>query len=252
MLSGVVIKTIGVYALVRVLFNIFGLNVVTSEMLLALGGLSMFVGVVLAIGQWDFKRLLAYHSISQIGYVVCGLALGTPLGIIGGLFHLLNHSIFKSLLFLNAGSVEYATGTRELKKLNSLKDDMPCTAWTSLVASLSIAGVPPFCGFWSKLAIIIALFQAQRFFYGALAIIVGVMTLASFLKIQKYVFSRKIEGKSAKVKEAPVFMRLSMLGLAILCLVVGILFMPIMNDLLAPAAKVLNAGTQYFAALLER
>ncbi|MBN1404911.1 MAG: NADH/ubiquinone/plastoquinone (complex I) [Candidatus Omnitrophica bacterium] len=250
MLSGVVIKVIGVYALIRIMFNIFSLNPVISELLLALGGLSMFVGVVLAIGQWDFKRLLAYHSISQIGYVVCGIALGTPLGIAGGLFHLLNHSVFKSLLFLNAGSVEYACGTRELKKLGNLKEDMPHTSWTSMVASLSIAGVPPLCGFWSKFIIIVALFQANRFFYGSLAILVGLITLGSFLKVQRYIFYRKLSGSLLKVKEAPVFMCLSMAGLAILCVLIGIFFKPILDNVLIPASQSLLGGREYFITLL--
>jgi len=249
MLSGLVIKTIGVYALIRIFFNVFGINPVTSETLLALGGLSMFVGVILAIGQWDFKRLLAYHSISQIGYVICGLALGTPLGIAGGLFHLMNHSVFKSLLFLNAGAVEYATGTRDLKKLAGLQEKMPHTAWTSLVASLSIAGVPPFCGFWSKLIVIVALFQAGRFFYGSLAILVGIITLGSFLKIQKYVFYRKTEDAIKGIKESPVFMRLSMIALAVLCIAIGLSFKPILEHVIVPAAEVLSKGQKYFLIL---
>jgi len=250
MLSGLVIKTIGIYALVRIVFNVFGINFVTSQLLLALGGISMFVGVILAIGQWDFKRLLAYHSISQIGYVVCGIALGTPLGVAGGIFHLLNHSIFKSLLFLNAGSVEYATGTRDLKKLGNLQEVMPHTSWTSLAASLSIAGIPPFCGFWSKLVIIIALFQADRPFYASLAILVGIITLGSFLKIQKYVFYRKVKEKFSKIKEAPALMCLSMAGLAVLCFAVGIFFKPFFGKVIMPAAEILIAGKEYFITIL--
>ncbi|MBD3426704.1 MAG: NADH/ubiquinone/plastoquinone (complex I) [Candidatus Omnitrophica bacterium] len=249
MLSGLVIKTIGVYALVRIFFNVFQITPVTSELLLALGGLSMFVGVILAIGQWDFKRLLAYHSISQIGYVVCGIAVGTPLGIAGGLFHLMNHSVFKGLLFLNAGSVEYATGTRDLKQLSGLQEKMPHTSWTSLVASLSIAGVPPFCGFWSKLLVIFALFQAGRPFYGSLGILVGLITLGSFLKIQKYVFYRKIKEALNEVREVPALMCASMAALAVFCLVLGIWFKPVLDDMLMPAAEVLAAGKGYFLAL---
>ncbi len=246
MLSGLVIKTIGIYALVRLFFNVFGLNMLTSELFMALGGISMFVGVILAIGQWDFKRLLAYHSISQIGYVICAIGLGTPLGIAGGLFHLLNHSVFKSLLFLNAGSVEYAAKTRDLKKLGGLQENMPHTSWTSLVASLSIAGIPPFCGFWSKLIIIVALFQAGRFFYGGLAILVGVITLASFLKIQKYVFYRKVKDAIRGVKEVPGFMCFSMIGLAVLCVLIGLCFKPILQYLIMPAAEILHSGKEYF------
>ncbi len=162
MLSGVVIKTIGIYALVRVVFNIIGFNSLISSLFIWLGIISMSIGVLLAIGQWDFKRLLAYHSISQIGYVIFAIGLGTPLGIIGGLFHLFNHSLFKSLLFLNAGAVEYSTGLRQLNKLGGLSKAMPVTGVTSLIASLSIAGLPPMCGFWSKLIRIIAAFQAKN------------------------------------------------------------------------------------------
>ncbi len=251
MLSGLVIKTIGIYALVRILFNVFSLNIITSEILLTLGGISMFVGVILAIGQWDFKRLLAYHSISQIGYIICGISLGTPLGIAGGLFHLFNHSVFKSLLFLNAGSVEYATGTRDLKKLSGLQESMPCTSWTSMIASLSISGVPPLCGFWSKLIIIVALFQAGKFFYGALAILVGIITLASFLKVQKYVFYREIEKITSKIRKIPAFMCLAMVGLAVLCILIGVGFKPVLNKLINPAAEVLVKGRGYFIELLN-
>jgi len=96
MLSGVLIKVLGVYALIRIFFNIFGINNAILSVFMFLGVLSMLVGVILALSQWDFKRLLAYHSISQIGYVMLGIGLGTPLGILGGLFHLFNHSVFKS------------------------------------------------------------------------------------------------------------------------------------------------------------
>jgi multicomponent Na+:H+ antiporter subunit D len=245
MLSGVVIKTIGVYALCRVIFNIIGFSQIVSSIFIWLGIISMFVGVLLAIGQWDFKRLLAYHSISQIGYVVFAIGLGTPLGIIGGLFHLFNHSLFKSLLFLNAGSVEYATGTRQLDKLGGLSKEMPITSGTSLIASLSIAGIPPFCGFWSKLIIIIAAFQAQNTIGGIICILVSMVTLASFLKVQKYAFTRKVEQAISGIKEVPFGMVFSMVILAVLCIVVGLLFMPFVEIIIKPAANVLLEGLSY-------
>ncbi len=247
MLSGVVIKTIGVYALVRVLFNVFGMTQATTDVLIWLGIISMAVGVLLAIGQWDFKRLLAYHSISQIGYVVFGIGLGTPLGIAGGLFHLFNHSLFKSLLFLNAGSVEQAAGTRKLDELGGLSEKMPVTSWTSLVASLSIAGVPPLCGFWSKLIIIIAAFQAGHVIGAVVCIGTGIITLASFLKVQRYAFfMRKGEVKDF-IKEAPLLMQISMVALAVLCVLVGILFVPFLSEVIQPATDVLLRGTGAFA-----
>jgi len=174
-----------------------------------LGALSMIVGVFLAVGQWDFKRLLAYHSISQIGYVILGIGLATPLGIFGGLFHLFNHSVFKSLLFLNSGAVDYSTGTRDLREMGGLRERMPVTAATNLVASVSIAGVPPFNGFFSKLIIILACIQAGHIGYAFWAVFASILTLASFMKITKYAFAGTLKEKWNTIKEVPIFMRIS-------------------------------------------
>ena len=113
MLSGVLIKVSGVYAMTRIFLNVFGLTPALSAVLMRpRRRLDRRRRALLALGQNDIKRMLAYSSISQIGYVVLGLGLGTPLGIVGGLFHLFNHAMFKGLLFLTSGSVEQATGTR--------------------------------------------------------------------------------------------------------------------------------------------
>jgi multicomponent Na+:H+ antiporter subunit D len=148
-LSGLLIKVSGVYALARIIFNVFGLTPALSQVLMWLGIISAVVAALLALGQKDLKRMLAYSSISQVGYVVLGLGLGTPLGIAGGLFHLLNHALAKGLLFLNSGSVQMSTGTRNLDEMGGLARRMPFTAATSLAGSMSIAGVPPLGGFWS-------------------------------------------------------------------------------------------------------
>jgi len=251
MLSGVVIKVLGVYGLSRLIFNIFGFNYNLSLILIFLGTLSMVVGVLLAIGQWDFKRLLAYHSISQIGYVVLGLGIGTPMGIVGGLFHLFNHSIFKSLLFLNAGAIEYNIKTKNLKEMGDLSKVMPITSNSSLIASLSIAGIPPFCGFWSKLFIILAAFMANLKLAGFLCILVSLITLASFLKVQKYAFLDKTNKNFQDIKEVPFSMVFSMSFLAILCILVG-LFFPLVKDyIIEPASNVLINGKDYFKVILN-
>jgi len=252
MLSGVLIKSLGVYALCRVLYNVIGITQNISSVLMFLGALSMVVGVFLAIGQWDFKRLLAYHSISQIGYVVLGIGLGTPLGILGGLFHLFNHSVFKSLLFLNSGAVEYATGTRNLQKMSGLFSRMPVTGATSLTASMSIAGIPPFNGFWSKLIIIIAAVQAGHLWYAFWAVLASILTLASFMKVMKYVFYGKLRKKWLKVKEVPVFMLVSMSLLAVICTIGGLLLVHNIKDmLLGPAVKSLAEGLKYADLILK-
>ncbi|MCK5398738.1 NADH/ubiquinone/plastoquinone (complex I), partial [bacterium] len=128
MLSGVVIKTLGLYAMIRVMYNIFGFN--GGNMLAYMGLISIMVGGLLALGQMDMKRLLAYSSISQIGYIILGIGLGTKLGILAALFHLVNHSVFKSLLFMNSGSVYHRLGTRNLDEMGGLNKVMPITGGT--------------------------------------------------------------------------------------------------------------------------
>ena len=249
MLSGVLIKVLGVYALIRIFFNVIGINNNILTILMFLGAVSMLIGVFLAIAQWDFKRLLAYHSISQIGYVILGIGLGTPLGILGGLFHLFNHSVFKSLLFLNSGAVDYALDTRDLQDMGGLKEKMPVTANTNLIASMSIAGIPPFNGFWSKLLIILACIQSGRMIYALCAVVASILTLASFMKVQKYAFFGLLREKWQKIKEVPWTMQLPMIALAVICIIGGLLLTPLFKPFLESAANVLLAGKGYQEAV---
>jgi len=251
MLSGVLIKTLGIYALARVLFNAVGMTPLFLDVLLVLGTLSIMVGVLLALGQDDIKRTLAYHSISQMGYVVLGFGLGTRLGIAAGLFHLMNHAVFKTLLFLNAGSIEYATGTRDYNKMGGLRSKMPVTAATSLIASMSISGIPPFNGFWSKLFIIVAAVQAEKYGYAAWAVVGSILTLASFTKLQKRAFFDEPKEAAKVAKEVPVFMKASMIGLAVLCVLMGLLWLPrIQEGFFMQAAKSLQEGFEYATHIL--
>lgn len=246
MLSGVLIKSLGIYALTRVFFHIIGLTPLVSSILMFLGALSMVVGALLAIGQQDLKRLFAYSSISQVGYVVFGIGLATPLGILGGLFHLFNHSVFKALLFLNSGAVEYATGTRDLHLMGGLGRRMPVTSTTSFVASLSIAGIPPFSGFWSKLLIIMAAVQAGQVGYAFIAVIVSALTLAMVMRVMKEAFGGELNPRWLEVKEVPGYMQISMVALAILCVVSGVLVLPGLKGVfLSPATTVLVEGINY-------
>ncbi len=252
MLSGVLIKALGVYALCRVFYNVIGITPEISSILMFLGVLSMIVGVFLAIGQWDLKRLLAYSSISQIGYVILGIGLGTPLGIAGGLFHLFNHSVFKSLLFLDSGAVEYSTGTRDLKKMGGLAKKMPVTGATTLVGAISIAGIPPFSGFWSKLIIIVAAVEAGRHWYAFWAVLASVVTLAYVMKVMRYAFMGTLNDTWRHVKEVPFFMKVSMVSLALLCVAGGLLLLPgLQETFLTLASGVLSEGTQYAAIVLS-
>jgi multicomponent Na+:H+ antiporter subunit D len=265
MLSGVLIKSLGVYSLVRIVFNVFGVSVSVSWVLVALGVLSMVIGVFLAVGQWDFKRLLAYHSISQMGYVVLGIGLGAlilarngkvewaALAILGGLFHLVNHAVFKSLLFLTSGSVEMSTGTRQIKEMGGLVERMPFTRTTCTVASASIAGIPPFNGFWSKLILIVAAIQAGFLYLAAVTVIVSLVTLISFLKIQRYVFLGELPENLRQVKENKGSMLVAMISLACLCVLMGLLVLVpgLKHVILDPAVQVLTDGVRYSAVITE-
>lgn len=263
MLSGVVIKAVGVYVMCRLMFNVFGMATPAGQsyanVLIVLGTLSMVVGVLLAVGQWDFKRLLAYHSISQMGYVVVALGVGAAvlaangsktaaaLAIFGGLFHLVNHAVFKSLLFLCSGSAEYVAGTRDLHELGGLKRVMPTTSGCCRVAALSIAGVPPFNGFWSKLIIVIALAGAGYWTLAALAAIVSFMTLLSFIKVQRYALEGETPARLSGSRDVPAPMRIAMVGLAVACVLLGVLVPLHKERLLEPATTTLTDGSAYAA-----
>ena len=249
MLSGVLIKACGIYAIIRIVYHVIGMTNITHIILMSLGVLSMIVGVLLAVGQWDFKRLLAYHSISQMGYVMIGIGLATPLGILGGLFHLMNHAFFKSLLFLCSGAIEYSTGTRNLKEMGGLFKRMPVTSSSCSIASLSISGIPPFNGFWSKLIIIIALVQAEYYAIAAITVGVSFLTLVSFIKVQRYSIFGDLPEKLKGVKEVPVLMRTALIIFTLLCLGSGVLY-PFFGDTLLEMARDTIMNQQMYIQLV--
>ena len=148
----------------------------------------------------------------------------------------------KALLFLNAGAVERMAGTRDLRELGGLSKKMPVTFVSSLIATFSISGIPPFNGFWSKLYIIVGCAYAGNLGLGLVAVIGSLLTLASFLRVQKYTFFGELKENLAGVKEAPFLMGASMLALAIICFGVGIMLPFIMQFIVGPAASVVLGG----------
>jgi multicomponent Na+:H+ antiporter subunit D len=250
MLSGVLIKTLGVYVLVRIFYNILGAPQVFLTAFMILGTLSIVLGVILAIGQWDFKRLLAYSSISQVGYIFLGIGLNSTLGIAGALFHLLNHALFKSLLFYNAGALEMGLGTRDLRKMGNITRLLPITAHSSMAASLAISGIPPFNGFFSKLLIIIAAVQAHQPVYALLAVVGSLLTLATFMKVQRY--GIRGENPVERLQSRPGWgMQAAMIILAVLCILTSLLIVPgIKESVLDPVVAAVMDKTGYAAAVL--
>src|SRR5512136_82882 len=242
-LSGVMIK-MGVYGFLRLFFFLLpfsNLSMGYGIVIAAFGALSLFMGTISALMQHDSKRLLAFHSIGQIGYILLGIGTGLALlrtnpilsavATMAGIYHLVNHAAFKGLLFLNAGSMLYKTGTRDLNQLGGLFSVMPSTAWATLIASLSIAGMPPFNGFASKWLIyqstILGGVQSPLFiFFGLLAIFISSVTLASFVKFFSSSFGGTMgKGLEARLRpgfEVPLSMRASQNVLALLCLLLGV------------------------------
>jgi multicomponent Na+:H+ antiporter subunit D len=167
------------------------------------------------------------------------------LAILGGLFHLFNHAVFKSLLFLNSGAIEYSVHTRDLKKLGGLNNYLPVTAYTGLLGSMSISGIPPLGGFFSKLIIIIAAIQAGYFGSATVAILVSILTLAYYLKFLAFGFFGKPDEAKRKIKDVPRIMQLSMFALAVICVVSGLLIVPLFKPFLQSAMNVLLQGQGY-------
>lgn len=256
--SGMVNKA-GVYGMIRLVYIIFrAMDLPALQLMLAtFGTITMFVGVTMALAQHDFKRLLAFHSISQIGYVITAIGLATVLGLEAGLFHAMNHTLFKGLLFLTAGAVLYATGTTDLDKLGGLAKKMPKTAICFLIGAFSISGLPPFNGFASKWMIYQATYQKAaetgNFAYAfvtIVALVVSVMTLASFIKVTQAVFFGQLPKHLEDTKEAPLSMRVPMWIMSALCILSGVFYGFVEKFLLAPAAKAVLSVTNYIDKMM--
>jgi hydrogenase-4 component B len=255
-LSGVVIK-MGIYGLVRFLSLLPEPPYIWGGLILLLGAVSGLLGVVFAIGQHDLKRLLAYHSVENIGIILMGLGLamlgrsaGRPewvvLGLAGCLLHTWNHGLFKSLLFLSAGSVIHSTSTRQIDHLGGLAKTMPYTAAMFLVGAVAICGLPPLNGFISELFVYIGLLgtittDGTMTFLCVIAIpilaMIGALALACFVKVYFAVFLGTPRTETtAGAHEAPLAMRMPMLILAAGCAMIGlvpVLLIPVLDRAIA-------------------
>jgi hydrogenase-4 component B len=230
---------LGVYGILRVFLHVLPSSPATTiwGFVIALAGLgSLFVGTLTALKQDDAKRLMSFHVIGQVGYMFLGIGIGLAfirtdpllgaLGLLAGVFHMLNHSLYKSCLFLGAGAVEYRAGTRSLESLGGLGKVMAVTAASALVASLAIAGVPPLNGFaskWMMYAASILGGQTQPLFAlaGLVAMFISLVTLASFLKYLGSAFmGPRAEGTG--IREVPWTMLAPQVFLAGVCLLFGL------------------------------
>lgn len=258
LISGVLTKS-GIYGIIRLtyfLFQTMGLGSFRF-LLVFVGCVSMFLCVTMALAQHDFKRLLAFHSISQIGYVLTAVGLYTAIGFSAGIYHALNHTLFKGLLFLAAGAVLHETGTTNLDELGGLSKKMPHTTVLFLIGAFSISGIPPFNGFASKWMIYQACYEKAvesgnigYLLVTVICLVTSVLTLASFVKVSQSVFFGRLPEKYENVKEVPWGMRLAMGMFAVLCVVTGLFPNLVGKYLTHPAATAAFNVNGYIDAMM--
>lgn len=248
---------VGVYALFRIFTLIFTQSPgYTHEILLWGAGVTMLSGVLGATAQFEFRRILSFHIVSQIGYMILGLALYTPLAVLGGVIYILHHIIVKANLFLISGVVHRLCGSYELKRLGGLYRSHPWLAVLFLIPALSLAGMPPLSGFFAKFIVIRAGIEAEAYGVTLIALLVGLLTLYSMVKIWAEVFWKappepdedKPEVASPGQRELWQ-MYLPIVGLALCTLFIGLNGQPI-YVLAESSAEQLLDPSRYIEAVL--
>lgn len=241
-------KLLGIYFLARIFNEMFIPGEWITLFLLLIAVITIITAVMMALVQHNYKQLLGYHAVSQVGYMILGLSLGSVIGIAAGLFHMVNNAIYKSGLFLSAGSIEHRTGKCEIDDLGGLSKAMPVTFIAALVFAMSISGIPPLNGFASKWMI----YQAIIDFGGeagianklwilwlGLAVLGSALTLASFIKFIGGIFLSRRRPELSDVKEVPWSMWIPVALLALFCVFTGVfatnqvvpkLFMPVSGE----------------------
>lgn len=224
-------KLLGIYFLARITTGMFKLNEWLTLLLLSVGVISIITAVMMALVQHNYKRLLGYHAVSQVGYMIVGFGLGSMIGVAAGLFHMINNALYKSGLFLSAGCVEYRTGKNDIDDLGGLSKAMPLTFCATLIFAMSISGVPPFNGFASKWMIYQGIIEfgggagiANKLWvvWLGLAVLGSALTLASFIKLIGGIFLGRRRTEFEQIREVPLMMWIPMIVLAVSCIFFGV------------------------------
>jgi multicomponent Na+:H+ antiporter subunit A len=225
-------KLLGIYLLSRMVMSMFVLSPVMYLVIITLGALTVITAVMMAMIQHNGRKLLGYHAVSQVGYMIMGVGSGSILAIMGGLFHMVNHTIYKSNLFLSLGAVEKQTGTNNLDELGGLGTKMPITFITALIGAFAISGIPPFNGFYSKWMIYQGIldlargasagFQIWLIVCLVLAVFGSALTLASFMKFIHAIFLGRRPKILDNVHEAPSNQWLATGILSLMCILFGL------------------------------
>lgn len=245
---------VGVYALIRVFTLIFIQDVsYTHTLLLIVAGLTMVTGVLGAAAQEEFRRILSFHIVSQIGYMLMGLALFTPLALAGSIFYIIHHIIVKTNLFLISGAVYRLSGTYQLKKLGGLYQSSPGIAMLFLIPALSLAGIPPLSGFWAKFTLVRAGLELEQYVIVITALGVGLLTLFSMTKIWAEAFWKEKpaagDDDQARTSQTGLPLLLPIFILATVTVTIGLVTEPVFR-LASQAAEQLLNPAGYIQAVL--
>jgi formate hydrogenlyase subunit 3/multisubunit Na+/H+ antiporter MnhD subunit len=230
-------KLLGIYLLARMMFDLFKVTVAINVIVITLGAFTVIFAVMMAMIQHNGRRLLGYHAVSQVGYMIMGVGTGNPIALLGGLFHMVNNTIYKSGLFLSLGSVEKKVGTSDLDDIGGLGRQMPLTFIAALTCALAISGIPPLNGFYSKWLVYqgtLELVQAVGRWTQLwlliclmLAVFGSALTLASFMKFLHTIYLGRPQSKWGEIKEAGFNQVSATLSLAALCLIFGLWAQPL-------------------------
>lgn len=238
---GGLLTKVGVYSLYRVLGLIYnGELPLLSPLLLLLAALTMVIGVLGAVAQMNVRRILSFHIVSQIGYMIMGLGLASAFGLAAGILFMVHNIIVKTALFLVGGAAEHIAGTGDLKKMGGLAKREPLLAALWMLAILSLAGIPPLSGFFGKLALLQAAITQEQYLIGAVAAGVSILTFFSMLKIWNEVFWKKLPEGAPEPRRATPWLILPGAVLVILSVLIGFGAGPAMDLSMLAAEQTLD------------
>src|SRR5215470_1306672 len=241
----------GIVAIARLVFQVFGLGSThILGLLLTIGILSALVGAIMALAQDDLKRLLAFDTISQMGILAVGLGTGAATGIAGAVYHLVNHALFKSLLFLCAGAIVHRTGLTKLSQMGGLARRMPAVAVAFVIGAASIAGIPPLNGYVSLSLIHTGLLDGHQYLPYALMLLAQVITIAALGKAAWLAFFRPRADGYGHLEPLRPGMTAGLASLAGCCVVFGVLPQFFLDAVMAPAAAGLLNPARYASGVL--
>jgi len=250
MLSGVMVQT-GAYALVRILLLVFSSAQPAWQMTLAIFAVfTMFGGNLMALLQNDLKRLLAFSTIAHMGYILFGFAIASQEGLTASLFHVINHAIMKTLLFLCAGAFIRQAKTRDLRKLRGIRTAMPITSAFFTIGIIAIAAFPPLNGFWSEMMIVTAGVRAEMIIFSVLTLANMALSVVYYFRLIRMIILEKPTKVSERAAEAHVLMLIPIVILALLCILIGVYPGPFIEASSKAAEAVLNIEAYINAAFL--